>query len=71
MPGISFGDNRLGVALRQVLARSKHACTDKIETSARNQPGNDPAGARLAHRIWRDNNVGKLLGLHVFFERLC
>src|SRR5439155_868531 len=56
--------DRVRVALRQFRARSKHASPDEIESRAGNQPANDAAGARFAHRVRRDDDIGKLFSLH-------
>ena len=70
MTRIGFGHDRFCVALRQLRARREHARADEIETRARNQSRDDPAGARFAHRIRRDDGVGKFFVLHVDLARL-
>src|SRR6266699_3166210 len=64
MTRIGFRHDRVRVALRQFRARSKHASPDEIESRAGNQPANDAAGARFAHRVRRHNDVGELFSLH-------
>src|SRR5947209_14630175 len=65
MSRFGFAHNRLGVAANQLLARHEHARGYQIETGARNQPGNDPAGARFAHRVRRNDGVREFVDLHV------
>src|SRR5262249_33445571 len=67
MARIGFRHDCFGVPLRQFRARCKHASSDDIESRARNQPANDAAGARFTHRVRRDDGVGKLFSLHVFY----
>src|SRR6266487_6395103 len=64
MARIGFRHDRIRVSLRQFRARRKHASTDEIESRAGNQPANDAAGARFAHRVGRHNDVGELFSLH-------
>jgi len=56
---------------RAVVARGNMgAPADQIEAGARDEPRNDAAGARFAHRVRRDDDIGKLFGLHKNPERL-
>src|SRR4029450_876300 len=64
MTRVDFCDERLGVAFGQLQTRRKHASANQVESCARNQPSNDAAGARFAHRVRRDGDVGKLFVLH-------
>src|SRR6516162_3427127 len=64
MAQIGFRHDRIRISLRQFRARRKHASTDEIESRAGNQPANDAAGARFAHRVGRHNDVGELFSLH-------
>src|SRR6266487_6932945 len=64
MTRIGFSHDCVGVASCQFCARRKHASADQIESRAGNQSANDAAGARFAHRVRRDDDVGELFSLH-------
>ncbi len=64
MPRILRGHDALGVAPDEFLARGEHAPADQIEPGAGDEAGNDAAGARFAHRVGRDDDVGEFFGLH-------
>ena len=64
MPRLGLGHDRLGVSPNEFGAGREHATANEIEAGARNEAGDDAAGARFAHRIRRDDDVGKFFGLH-------
>ena len=69
MARLSFGHDCLGVTLRQFRARGENPRRDEIESRPRNQAGDDPTGVRFAHRVGRNDDVGKLFGWHAIFSR--
>ena len=64
MPRVLRGDDALGVAPDEFFAGGEHPSADQVEPGAGDQSGNDPAGARFAHRVRSNDNVGKLISLH-------
>ena len=66
---LRFTDNGFGIAADQFFARRKHSRCHQIEAGPRNQAGNDPAGARFAHRIRRQDCVSQFLVLHFRIAR--
>src|SRR5438270_11552364 len=64
MPGFGFADDGFGVMLNQFPGRREHSRRYQVETGPGNKPGNDPAGARFAHRVRRDDGVSEFLDLH-------
>ena len=67
--GIGLGHDGVRVALGQLCTRREHSRRDQIQSRAGNEAGNDPAGARFAHRVGRDNDVGKLFGGHAVIPK--
>src|SRR5438045_7525108 len=64
MTWVCLGHDRFRVPPCQSLTRGKHSRRDQIQSGARNKPGQNPSGARFAHRVGRDNYVGKFFGGH-------
>ena len=64
MTRVRFGHDRVGISPDELCTRREHPGAVKIQTSARNQACDDAAGARFAHRVPCNDDVGKFFGLH-------